>query len=77
MPVIYNHPLMVVIDYPERNAVEMLDTRGARVGVMAGRLADRFRHDFGILLSAEPDADQIEDFMDSYSGVLDQPVSRH
>jgi hypothetical protein len=77
MAVIFNHPLMLVVDYPERNAVEMLDKRGARVGVMEGRLAERFRHDFGILLSTEPDTDQVEDFMDDYSGVLDQPVSRH
>ncbi|MDO8934059.1 MAG: DUF3567 family protein [Rhodocyclaceae bacterium] len=77
MQVVFNHPLMVVIDYPAEDAVEMLDKRAGRVGLMRGAMAQRFRHDFGIFLSAERNEDQVEDFIDAYSGVMDQPVSRH
>lgn len=77
MQVVFNHPLMYVIDYPGQDAVEMLDKRAGRVGVMRGAVAERFRHDFGIFLSADRDEEQVEDFIESYSAVMDQPVSRH
>ncbi|MDD5248945.1 MAG: DUF3567 family protein [Rhodocyclaceae bacterium] len=77
MQVVFNHPLMYVIDYPAEDAVEMLDKRAGRVGYMRGAVAQRFRHEFGIFLSEERDEEQLEDFIDSHSGVMDQPVSRH
>lgn len=77
MQVVFDHPLMYVIDYPAEDAVEMLDKRAGRVGVMRGAVAERFRHDFGIFLSEERDEEQLEDFIDAHSGVMDMPVSRH
>ena len=77
MQVVFNHPLMYVIDYPGQDAVEMLDKRAGRVGVMRGAVAERFRHDFGIFLSEERNEEQVEDFIESYSAVMDLPVSRH
>ena len=77
MQVVFNHPLMYVIDYPAEDAVEMLDKRAHRVGFMRGAVADRFRREFGIFLSEERDEEQLEDFIDAYSAVMDQPVSRH
>ncbi len=77
MQVVFNHPFMYVIDYPAEDAVEMLDKRHGRVGVMRGPMAERFRHDFGIFLSEERDEEQLEDFIDAYSAVMDQPVSKH
>lgn len=77
MQLVFNHPLMTVIDYPGQDAVEMLDKRAGRVGVMRGAVAERFRHDFGIFLSEERDEEQLEEFIESYSAVMDLPVSRH
>lgn len=77
MEVVFNHPLMYVIEYPAQDVVEMLDKRAGRVGVMRGAVAERFRHDFGIFLSAERNEEQLAEFIDAYSAVLDQPVSRH
>lgn len=77
MQVMFNNPLMYVIDYPAEDAVEMLDKRAGRVGVMRGAVAERFRHDFGIFLSEERNEEQLEEFIEAYSAVMDQPVSRH
>lgn len=77
MQVVFNHPLMYVIDYPAEGAIEMLDKRAGRVGFMQGAMAERFRHDFGVFLSEDRDEEQVEDFIDAYSAVMDQPVSRH
>ncbi len=77
MQVVFNNPLMYVIDYPAEDAVEMLDKRAGRVGFMRGAVAASFRRDFGIFLSEERDQEQLEDFIDSHSALMTQPVSRH
>ena len=77
MQVIFNHPLMYVIDYTTDGVIEMGDKRANRVGIMRGAVAERFRHDLGIFLSEERDDDQFEDFIETYSAVVRQPVSRH
>lgn len=77
MEVVFNHPLMYVIEYPAQDAVEVLDKRAGRVGVMRGVMAQRFRHDFGIFLSEERSQEQLEEFIATFSAVMDQPVSRH
>lgn len=77
MQVVFNHPLMYVIDYPAEDAIEMLDKRAGRVGVMRGAVAERFRHDFGIFLAEERDEEQLEEFIETYSAMMDQPASRH
>ena len=77
MQVVFNHPLMYVIDYPAEDAVEMLDKRAGRVGLMRGAVAERFRKEFGIFLSEERDEEQLEVFIDAHSLVMDTPVSRH
>jgi hypothetical protein len=75
--VVFDNPLLFVIDYPDRNAVEIFDKRSRRMGFVSGALADRFRHDFGILLAEQPDDDRFEEFMDDYEAVLNQSPTVH
>ena len=77
MHVVFNHPLMYVIDYPAEDVVEMLDKRAGRVGFMRGAAAERFRREFGIFLSEERDEEQLEDFIDAHSAIMSQPISWH
>jgi hypothetical protein len=73
----FNHPLMYVIDYPDENAVEMLDKRAGRMGYVQGEVAERFRHEFGIFLAEDRDEEQLEEFIDAHSAMLTLPASRH
>lgn len=77
MQVVFNHPLMYVIDYPAENAVEMLDKRVGRLGFFRGSEAERFRLEFDAFLAEERDEDQLEEFIDSHSARVTQPVRRH
>ncbi len=77
MQVVFNNPMMYVIDYPAEDAVEILDKRAGRVGLMQGATADRFRREFNEFLSEERDEDQLADFMDAYSAVMNQSALRH
>ena len=75
--VVFDSPMMYVIDYPAQDAVEILDKRSGRIGIVRGALARRFRHDFGILMSHNADADDFEDFIDGYEAVMNQSALIH
>lgn len=77
MNVLFNNPLLYVIEYPGFDALEILDKRNGRVGFLRGATADRMRDEFHEFLAQEHDEEEFEDFIDSYEAVLDQPVSRH
>jgi hypothetical protein len=75
--VVFDSPMMYVIDYPQQDAIEIVDKRSGRVGIVRGALARRFRHDFGILLSHQPEAEEFEDFIDAYDAVMNQSALLH
>jgi hypothetical protein len=75
--VVFDSPMMYVIDYPGQDAIEILDKRSGRVGVVRGALADRFRRDFGILVAHQADAEDFEEFMDGYEAVMNQSAMIH
>jgi hypothetical protein len=77
MNVLFNSPLMYVIDYPAHDALEILDKRNGRMGLLRGATADRMRGEFSSFLTQEHNQEEFEDFIDSYDAVLDQPVSLH
>jgi hypothetical protein len=77
MNVLFNNPLLYVIDYPGHDALEILDKRNGRVGLLRGATADRMRGEFKEFLTQEHNQEEFEDFIDSYEAILDQPVSRH
>ncbi len=77
MNVLFNNPLLYLIDYPTHNALEILDKRNGRMGLVRGAIAERMRVEFGNFLSEEHDQEEFEDFIDTYGVVLDQAVMRH
>jgi len=77
MNVLFNNPLLYVIEYPGFDALEILDKRNGRVGLLRGDSAIRVRDEFGEFLMHEHDQEEFEEFIDSYEPVLDQPVSLH
>lgn len=77
MNVLFNNPLLYMIDYPGHDALEILDKRSGRMGLLRGATADRMRGEFSLFLAQEHDQEEFEDFIDSYDAILDQPVSLH
>lgn len=77
MNVLFNNPQLYVIDYPGLDAIEILDKRNGRVGLWRGAPADRMRGELREFLTREHDAEDLDDFIDSYEAILDQPVSSH
>ncbi|MBA3034025.1 MAG: DUF3567 domain-containing protein [Gammaproteobacteria bacterium] len=77
MNVLFNNPLLYVIDYPGHDALEILDKRHGRMGLLRGASADRMRGEFEIFLKQEHDQEEFEDFIDSYKSIFDHSVSQH
>lgn len=77
MNVLFNNPQLYVIDYPAHDALEILDKRNGRMGLLRGATAERMRAEFGQFLTQNHDQEEFEQFIDSYEAILDQPVSRH
>jgi hypothetical protein len=77
MNVLFNNPLLYVIEYPGFDALEILDKRNGRVGLLRGATADRLRGEFEEFLTKDHDEEEFEDFIDSCEPILDQPVSLH
>jgi len=77
MNVLFNNPLLYVIEYPAFDALEILDKRNGRVGLLRGATAGRLRDEFGEFLTHEHNQEEFEEFIDSYEPILDQPVSLH
>jgi len=77
MNVLFNNPLLYLIDHPAQDALEILDKRSGRMGLVRGAVADRMRIEFGNFLMEDHDQEEFEDFIDTYQAVLDHPVIRH
>lgn len=77
MNILFNNPQLYVIDYPGHDALEILDKRNGRVGLLRGATAERMRFEFREFLEQKHDEEELGDFIDSYDAILDQPVSRH
>lgn len=77
MNVLFNNPLLYLIDHPAQDALEILDKRSGRMGFVRGAVADRMRIEFGNFLMEDHDQEEFEDFIDTYQAVLDHPVVQH
>ncbi|MHB8801835.1 MAG: DUF3567 family protein [Rhodocyclaceae bacterium] len=77
MDILFNNPQLYVIDYPGHDALEILDKRNGRVGLLRGATADRLREEFREFLTKTHDDEEYADFLDSHDAILEHPVSLH
>ncbi len=75
--VVFDNPVFYAIDYPGQDAVEIVDKRSGRMGVVRGALAQRFRHDFGIVVAEDRGEEGFEDLIEEYGGVITQAARLH
>lgn len=77
MNVLFNNPQLYVIDYPGHDALEILDKRNGRIGLLRGETAERMREEFREFLTQKHDDEEYADFLDSHDAILEHPVSLH
>lgn len=88
MNMIYNSPLFCVVEFsdldgnaaPGRIAsggFEIMDKSLRREIFLRGKDAEVFRANVEALIESEPTADEVDEFLNGYSGLMTQPLTLH
>ena len=77
MTILFNNPLLYLIDHPAQDALEILDKRSGRMGLVQGLMAARMRNEFDQFLNEEHDQEEFEAFIDTFEGVLEHSATLH
>lgn len=77
MMIVFDNPVLHVVDYPAEDAVEVIDKR-VNMGVfMRDEAAQRFRSELHDLVATNPDIEAFDDFLDEYQSLFSQPAIYH
>lgn len=79
MQVMYNSPMVYVVDYPGLDAVEVIDKRVGRGALIRDEAARRFRHELKELVEdqSELGLEEFDAFMGPWEALLTQPAIYH
>lgn len=77
MMIVFDNPVLHVVDYPAEHAVEVIDKRVNKGVLMRDGAAERFRAELKALVSGEPDIEAFGDLLDDYGSLLNQPAVYH
>lgn len=85
MQTIYNSPLFCVVEFTGFGAegqhpaggFEIMDKTLRREIFLGGKDAAQFRLSVQALIAAEPRAEDLDDFLAAYTGVMNTPVALH
>lgn len=83
MNMIYNSPHFCVVEFSELGAeavaggFEIMDKTLRREIFLRGQDAEVFRASVEALIESEPSAEEVDEFLGSYSGLMTQPLNLH
>ncbi|GIK24202.1 MAG: hypothetical protein BroJett006_04480 [Betaproteobacteria bacterium] len=77
MMIVFDNPVMHVVDYPAQDAVEVIDKRVNKGVLMRNGAAERFRAELKALVSGEPDIEAFGDLLEEYGSLITQPAVYH
>jgi hypothetical protein len=77
MNVIYNSENYYVVEYPAQNGYELVDKHAARGMFLHGDAADRFLESMKYAISEDASAEHVDEFLDGFDVLLNQPVVFH
>lgn len=76
MRVVCNSPELYVVDYPGIDAVEVIDKRVGRGGLMRNEAAQRFRAELEVWSEAS-DPETFDDFINPFGALMTQQAIYH
>ncbi len=77
MMIVFDNPVMHVVDYPAEHAVEVIDKRVNKGVLMRDGAAERFRAELKALVAGEPDIEAFGDLLEEYGSLITQPAVYH
>lgn len=77
MMIVFDNPVLHVVDYPAEHAVEVIDKRVNKGVLMRDGAAERFRSELKALVSGDPGIDAFGDLLEEYGSLINQPTVYH
>lgn len=83
MNMIYNSANFCIVEFksdePDRFAggYEIMDKSCKREIFIGGVMAEKFRQDVTMLIAGEPSIEEVDDFLSSFQGLMQQPLVLH
>jgi hypothetical protein len=74
MKVVFNNPILYVVAYPGVDAIEVIDKRRGRGGLLSGGTAERFQSELRDALSHGDEDDDIDVCLDQFEYLMNQPA---
>ena len=77
MNVVFNSPSYQVLEYPEQDAIELVDKQRATGALIQGAMAAGFRASLLDLSTQEPTAEDVEELIGQYDALMHLPQLYH
>jgi Protein of unknown function (DUF3567) len=81
MQMIYNSPNYCVVEFKDAEGhaggYEIMDKSSRRELFLGGILAEKFRVNVASLIQNEPSIEEVDDFLGSFEGLMQQPLTLH
>lgn len=77
MRIVFNNPVLYVVDYPQLDAVEVIDKRKGVGMLMRDETARRFRRELTSVVEAAQAVEDFDSFIDQYEALMTQPAIYH
>lgn len=77
MRIVFNNPILYVVDYPQLDAIEVIDKRKGLGMLMRDETARRFRRELTSFVEAAQEVEDFDSFIDPYEALMTQPAVYH
>ena len=83
MNMIYNSPHFCIVEFKcddtdqFSGGYEIMDKTCKREIFIGGLMAEKFRNDVSILIASEPSIEEVDDFLATFQGLMQQPLVLH
>jgi len=77
MNVMYNSDNYYVAEYPGQHGVELVDKNTGRGTFLEGAVEAKFRAGMARLATGKPSEESVDEFLEGYDALLNQPVMLH
>lgn len=77
MRIVFNNPILYVVDYPQLDAIEVIDKRKGLGMLMRDETARRFRRELTSFVEVAQEVEDFDGFIDPYEALMTQPAVYH
>jgi len=77
MNVLYDSKHFYMAEFPGREGIELVDKAAGRAGFLEGDVAHKLRASMVHLFSDSPTVESVDEFLETYDALLNNPVVLH